>query len=67
MPSPARGRTETSQSEPDRAASRERNAAEAAGPLDAWLDRALEQTFPASDPISSPPQTIAAVDPDPDF
>jgi len=23
--------------------------------LDAWLDEALEQTFPASDPIASPP------------
>ena len=23
--------------------------------LDAWLDEALEQTFPASDPISTPP------------
>jgi hypothetical protein len=23
--------------------------------LDAWLDEALEQTFPASDPIATPP------------
>jgi hypothetical protein len=25
--------------------------------LDTWLDEALEQTFPASDPISTPPYT----------
>ena len=25
--------------------------------LDAWLDEALEQTFPASDPISTPPHS----------
>lgn len=30
--------------------------------IDAWLDEALEQTFPASDPVASPPASILAKD-----
>jgi len=28
------------------------------GDLDAWLDEALELTFPASDPVASPPRSL---------
>jgi hypothetical protein len=38
----------------DAAASREEDV-RAKARLDAWLDDALEDTFPASDPVASPP------------
>ena len=36
-----------------------RDAAVAKDRLDDWLDRALEDTFPASDPVASPPRGAA--------
>lgn len=41
-------------SEPSR-----RDAAVAKDRLDDWLDRALEDTFPASDPVATPPRGAA--------
>jgi hypothetical protein len=67
MPLTARGSSEASQSDREAVASRARDEAEASGPLDAWLDRALEGTFPASDPISSPPKSLARTDLDRDL
>jgi hypothetical protein len=62
LPSPPDSR-EASQSDREGVASRARDEAEASGPLDAWLDRALEQTFPASDPVSSPPRSLGVTEP----